>query len=116
MSAPLPMTFTTTCDIYRVGTNPPSAPAVSGVKCHLEGRFRNIKTAATYTHIMYVPIDTDIRDGFGGGTQNDSLYVPDKSGTQFKTVFVERIRWGAGNDYLRVYLTRQIPAFPTNQL
>jgi hypothetical protein len=106
----------TTCDIYRVGTSPPAVPAVAGVKCTLEGRFRNIKTTATYTHIMYVPINTDIRDGFGGGTQNDSVYVPDKNGTQFKTVFVERVRTGIGGDQLRVFLTRQIPSFPTQNL
>ncbi len=116
MAVPLPIPFTTTCDIYRVGTNPPAAPAVAGVKCHLEGRFRNIKTTTTYTHVMYVPIDTDIRDGFGGGTQNDSVYVPDKNGTQFKSVFVERVRAGGGSECLRVYLARQVPNFPTNQL
>ena len=99
----------TTFDIYRSGSSPPSAPSVAGVSGALTPAPRNLKTLLVYTHWIDVPLATDVRAG-------DSLYVPDKNGTKFAVQQYERIRFGGGNDYKRVYLLRQAVTWPSQNL
>jgi hypothetical protein len=111
MSFPLP--FNATCDIYRNGNGPPSPPDVVGVSGNLVGRGVNLKPIDPYTHWIDVPLATDIRAWSPGP---DTIYVPDMTGTPFLVVKVVRVRTGSGNDYKRVYLNRQAPTWPTDQL
>jgi hypothetical protein len=106
-----PLATNTTCDIYRSGNGPPAAPDEAGVAGTLQPRARNIKTNAVYTHWFDLPLLTDVRFG----ASPDTLYVPDKNGTPFLVVAVERVRFGAG-DYKRAYLNRQAVSWPSNQL
>jgi hypothetical protein len=124
----------TTCDVYRNGNAPPAAPDVAGVKCLLTPDFANGHTAALqntttlrWTHVLLVGPGVDVRDGytvsnvtFGeegvDGTVNDFVYVPNKNGTKFGVIFVERVGLGTGGDVKRVYLQRYQPAWPTNNL
>ena len=60
-----------------------------------------------FTHVLTVARDVDIRDGGRLDSQGlqgvqDSIYVPNQSGTKFTVLWVERL----GN-YKRVYLQRQ---------
>ena len=118
LSIPLNVTL----DIYRNGSPPPpSPPDVAGVKGHLVQRFGNIKPPGsatnpfgTYTHVLYVDIGTDIRDGSTGGA--DLIYVPNKSGTKFVVVWVARAGRGTAQDAKVVYLTRNQPIWPTADL
>jgi hypothetical protein len=123
----------TTCDVYRNGNAPPAAPDVAAVKGFLTADFGGPHTAAMttttsvrWTHVLLVPPGTDLRDGYGPGsvigqetidtTKNDWVYVPDKNGTKFAVIFVERLGRGTSQDCLRAYLQRQVPAWPTSQL
>jgi hypothetical protein len=121
------MPANTTCDIYRVGNSPPSAPDVAGVKCFLVPKFsagHHARWGGTapynYTHILYVDYTTDIRDAYNAGAipaTMDTVYIPDKtSKTSWLVVFVERVSRGTGLDHKRVYLRRQGPAWPTNDV
>src|SRR5260370_11330232 len=104
----------TTCDVYHQGNAPPSPPDVPGLAVFLQGRFRNIKPISSggpYTHVMHVPIGADVRSG-----NNERVYIPDKNGTKFNVVFVQRIRAGGANDYKEVYLNRQVVTWPSNNL
>jgi hypothetical protein len=59
---------------------------------------------------MDLPLSTDVRTG-------DWLHVPNKAtGTKFAVQVFQRIRIGGGNDYKRVYLNRQTPPWPTQNL
>jgi hypothetical protein len=117
----LPFASNTTCDIYRSGRLPPSAPDVAAVKCVLVANFfsglehgESDTAVYRYSHWMFVDLATDVRDdyGFGGHSSNpDTVCVPDKNGTQFIVIFVERKR--TGTDYLKVYLQRKaIASYP----
>jgi hypothetical protein len=104
----------TTCDVYHQGNAPPSPPDVAAVPVFLQGRFRNLKPTATvgpYTHVMHVAIGVDVRSG-----NNERVYIPNKNGTLFDVVFVQRIRAGGGNDYKEVYLNRQAVNWPSDNL
>ncbi len=129
------MQTNTTCDVYRFGAAPPAAPSVAAVKIFLEPNFEpshevgigagaGITTAFRWTHVALCPLGTDIRDGYVTGTPNaesaaanwDSVYVPDKNGTPFVVIFAERIGYGTGNDFKKVYLQRGTPPWPTGNL
>jgi hypothetical protein len=114
----LPVT-NTTCDIYRFGNSPPAAPDVPGVVCYLEEHARNIKPlgAATpqYSHVLRVGASTDVRDT-GNVDGQDRAYVPDRNGTLFLVQWVARVARGTALDHKIVYLLRQNPTFPTNDL
>jgi hypothetical protein len=118
-----------TGDVYRAGNAPPAAPDVAGVALTLSPHFAEAHRAQTtsgttlrWTHVALCPLGADVRDGYAGGlagetdSNPDSVYVPDKNGTKFLVVFVERVRPVGGDDYLRVFLQRQTPPWPTNQL
>jgi hypothetical protein len=100
----------TTCDIYRNGNAPPAAPDVAGVKCYLapdwaSGHVAALQASTTgrWTHVLLVGPSVDIRDaylpsqlgadGFGLNS-NDWVYVPDKNGTKFAVIYVERLGRG----------------------
>jgi hypothetical protein len=117
----LPIPANVTLDIYRSGNAPPNPPDVAGVRGHLFEKFGNIKPPGSatmpygsYTHVLYVDVGTDIRDGAGGGT--DKVYVPNQSGTQFSVVWVARQGRGTSLDLKLVYLTRVLPNWPTADL
>jgi hypothetical protein len=126
----------TTCDIYRNAHSPPAAPDVAAVPILLEPDFRSSHEAATissstssrWTHQALCDVSTDIRDGYqgpGGGSQagqevvpsgQDHVWVPDKNGTPFEVIFVERVGQGTDGDCLRVFLQRKAPTWPTSNL
>lgn len=118
----LPATANNTCDIYRGGRSPPSAPDVAGVPCVLIPQFemgqeRERNPALHCSHIMLVDLAVDVRDRGVPATLTydqancDSVYIPDKNGTRFFVVWVERTSWGAAGDARRVYLQRIWGAF-----
>jgi hypothetical protein len=124
----------TTCDIYRQGNAPPSAPDVAGVLGFLAPDFApshlaNVtiggsgSTAWRWTHVLLVGPAVDVRDGYAGTPGGETapsgwdwVYVPDHTGTKFAVVFVERLGRGTTQDCKRVYLQRQAPTWPTNNL
>jgi hypothetical protein len=131
----LPIKTNTTCDIYRSSHAPPAAPDVAGVAINLESTFGpphlsatvNASTASRWTHIALCDTSIDIRDAYNGGGGTvvgqdgyaatfDSVYVPDKNGTKFAVVFVERVGYNSGQDFFRVYLQRAAPTWPTANL
>lgn len=125
---PLPMPPNTTCDIYRFGTAPPAAPAVAAVPVYLwpdwragqeQGDRSGMLDPLVWTHILLVDTSVDIRDAYTGSmgrTEQDSVYIPDQNGTQFKVTFIERVGRQEAQDHKRVYLDRQTPAWPTNEI
>ena len=116
----------TTCDVYRVGVSPPTAPSVAGVSCSLTGiypqgleRGEGDPLDLKYTHRMLVDMSADIRDDYDAGTiggNQDVVYVPDQTGTGFSVVFTEIVDLGMPWQHKRVYLVRLGPSYPTNQL
>ena len=118
---PLPMPANTTCDIYRSGNAPPSAPDVPGVKCFLMPYGQSSLTTPNFTHILYVDATVDIRDNFiastfSAGGSADNLYIPNQNGTKFTVVLVRRYGKGTTSDHKRVLLARQAPTWPTNDV
>ncbi len=122
----LPIAPNTTCDIYRVGAAPPTAPDVAGVPCFLtcdwrggqEAGDRQLKTLA-WTHVMLVAVNVDLRDSYVGSTAmstQDTVFIPDQGGTSFRVVFIERVQRGTPHEHKRVFLERQLPTWPTNEL
>jgi hypothetical protein len=125
---PLPIPANTTCDIYRTGNAPPAAPNVPGVPCYLrpdwragqaEGTRTGLPAGLTWTHVLLVDVAIDIRDRYVGTLADmvqDSVWIPDKNGTQFVVTFVERVGRGTSLDHKRVYVDRAAPAWPTNDI
>ena len=122
----LPFTPNVTCDVYRSGNAPPAAPDVAGLAGHLTLAFpegyeiAEGVTTERYTHMLRVDLAADVRDsatGFGssGGTA-DTVYVPDKNGTQFLVMGVIRSAYGSAQDHRIVYLRRGTTGWPTSYL
>jgi hypothetical protein len=117
----------TTCDIYRHGNTPPSAPDVPGVVCALEPKGQSTLTTPDYTHVLLVSPTTDIRDDFSPGTLTagpnaDTVWIPNKNGTSFTVILVRRKARGTTMDHKQVLLMREkgsgspsVP-WPTNDL
>jgi hypothetical protein len=125
----LPIAPNTTCDIYRTGRAPPAAPDVAGVNIFLTANYeRRMETGEgeavgyRYTHVMSCDISVDVRDSISnmtvpGTAVNDVVYVPNRNGTPFSVRFVEiRNRSSPALVHKRVYLDRQQPTWPTNNL
>lgn len=122
---PLPVPANTTCDIFRNGAMPPlNPPAVADVPCFLKPDWRGGQeagersvSALAWTHVMLVDVSVDIRDGYIGGMSyaaQDAVYIPDDTATKFNVIFIERVR--TAPEHKRVYLDRQGPTWPTNDL
>jgi hypothetical protein len=111
----------TTCDVYIDPNAPAAAPDTAGVSICLQADFRQGSEASEgsqtwrWTHLMFCVDTVDVRDGWPSGTAN-RVYVPDKNGTRFDVVFVERVNRGTPQSYLRVFLKRNTPTWPTAQL
>ena len=122
----LPIAANTTCDIYRFGTSPPSAPSIAGVPCSLRSDWRGGQEAgdrqistAVWTHIMLVDAGVDLRDAYTGQMnmqQQDTVCIPDMTATQYGVVFIEHVQAGGPNEHKRVYLDRKQPNWPSNDL
>jgi hypothetical protein len=121
----IPIQPNTTCDVYRSGTAPPAAPAVAGVACYLQpdwpgGQEHGDRGAQlAWTHVMLVDAGVDLRDAYTGAmtrVNQDTVYVPDKNGTAFTVVFIERVHRNQATDHKRIYLDRQTPGWPTSEL
>ena len=122
----IPLSASTTCDIYRSGTGPPAPPAVAAVPCSLSANYGlGLEAGETsagiyrFDHTMLVAPTTDVRDDYNIGTIGvgmDSVYIPDKNGTQFKVTFVERHGKGTASDHKKVYLVRQAVTWPSINL
>ncbi len=122
----IPMPANRTFDLFHQGTWP-NPPDIAGAHGYLTPDFRGgqeggDRGGATWTHIMLVEPDLDVRDGYYGlgtfqPTSADTLYIPDKDGTGLVVVFIERIQVGTANEHKRLYLDRLNPPFwPTNDL
>jgi hypothetical protein len=123
----IPFVPNNTCDIYRAGVAPPTAPSIAGVPCYLKPDWvagqehgdRPTSNVLVWTHIMYVDNTVDIRDmyiGVENVAAKDSVWIPTKNDTRFNVVFVELVNKGMPSVHKRVYLDRQQPPWPTNNL
>ncbi|HYV40105.1 MAG TPA: hypothetical protein VE988_30745 [Gemmataceae bacterium] len=123
----LPFLPNTTCDIYHTGNAPPAAPDVPGVQCYLIGDFyRRTESGegdaadGRFTHTMLVALATDVRDDYDSGvfgTGQDTVFVPDKNGTEFDVRFVEVKSRNTPGAHKKVYLDRCLPpSWPTSDL
>jgi hypothetical protein len=122
-----PYHINTTCDIYRSGNAPPTAPDVAAVPIAFHGDWEKGQAAGTrnkpnlvYTHKAHMEISVDIRDcyiGASGDTTQDTLYIPDKNGVSYKVVFVARVNRNTPYDHFNVYLSRNPgPTWPTDNV
>lgn len=132
----LPMPANVTVDIYRTAS--PSTPYTlgaagpAGVKGFLKpyvgpGR-HGTASWLKWTHILYLPPDTDVRDAYNSqldparnNTIADTIILKDSDTpakkTAFYVVFVEVALRGTAFDHLRVYLDRFQPsAWPIDAL
>jgi hypothetical protein len=115
-----------TMDVYRAGNAPPAAPDVAGVPCRVKADYRRgleagegNSAAQRFTHIALVLLGADVRDDYNLGTVGagaDTVFIPDRNGTPFKVIFVERRLRGTEHDHKRVYLARQTPPWPTDEV
>ena len=124
----IPVQPNTTCDIYRFGAMPPAAPSVAGVACYLRPDWRAGQeqgdrggglAVIVWTHLLLVDAGVDIRDAYTGAMgriEQDTVYIPDQNGTAFKVNFIERVHRKEAEDHKRVYLDRQTPAWPTDEV
>jgi hypothetical protein len=100
---------------------------VPGVPCYLKPiymqgleRGEGDSTSLKYTHSLLVDVTADIRDAYNLqviGATYDTVYIPDKNGTAWIVVFTEMVDIGvAAYQHKRVYITRKLPTYPTNNL
>ena len=106
----------------------PADPDVAGVACFLKPDFIKGQEAGerggagnslTWTHVMLIDTSVDIRDGYIGVSNvmvQDTVYIPNKNGTKFFVTFIERMHRGLPAEHKKVYLDRQLPNWPTNNL
>jgi hypothetical protein len=118
----LPVAANVSVDIYRNGTGPMDPPALDGVPGFLQPAYDQA-AAGQYTHVLLLAPDVDVRDGYRGAGVTpagfDHVYYPAATGpteTKFNVVFVERVQRGTAQDHKRVYLDRQQPSWPTDDL
>jgi hypothetical protein len=114
-----------TCDVYRSGQGPGGVPAVAGVKIYVVPRFRNIKGnfagLFAYTHVLYVPLNTDIRDGWNGfaAIGGDTLFLPNGGTTTWRLKLIvqfvcrRRASKQGQSDFLEVYCQSSQANYPT---
>ena len=130
----LPIATNTTGDIYRSANAPPAAPDVAGVAIYLASDWRashqaaNVAASTVYrwTHFALLDVGVDLRDCYAGPAGSptkipgeeaspagpaDSIWIPDKNGTQFYVIFVERVGLGTESDHQRAYLQRGVPTW-----
>lgn len=126
----LPFSATHTCDIYRGTTSPPAAPDVAGVPCVIRPNFvagqeagdrGGGATALTWTHLLLVALDTDIRDGYTADsafdiTAADHVFVPDQTGQECTVRFVEVVGKGTPTAHKRAYIDRRRATYPMSDL
>jgi hypothetical protein len=124
----LPLVPNTTCDIYRAGVTPPAAPAAGNIRCHFRpapapaaAKLETPVGTILYTHVLLVEAAVDIRDPYvgagGSGSPEDGVYVPAGAASpRYQVVFVDRVGRGGPNDHKRVFLERQAPAWPSDNL
>lgn len=122
----LPIQTNATCDIYRNGNAPPAAPDVAAVAGLLVPDWRRGQEAGdrgspwlSWTHVLLVGPTVDIRDlytGTAGSAAQDMVYIPDQNGTPFLVTFIELVQRGSPDVHKRVYLDRQTPTWPTDEL
>ena len=104
-----------------------AAPDVAAVSCLLQPDYARGRAtifsdpSKAWTHTLLVALATDVRDGWSAGVPLqpgafDRVYVPDQNGTPFSVVFVERVGRGTAQDGKRVYLRREQPTYPTNEV
>jgi len=111
----------TTYDFYISPNDAPAAPDKCAIKAHLEAEFEMATQHAQndanfrWTHGMYVQDTEDIRDTWPANPAN-KVYIPDKTATAFLVVFVETLNRNTPQQYKRVFLRRQSPHWPTDQL
>lgn len=118
-----PFPSNNTADIYRAGTAPPSAPAISGVRILIVANkscpTHDAEDALGYSHFALVAATLDVRDNksdaFTLGSP-DILYVPDKNGTPFKVNHVELRSRNTPSEHKKLYLDRGTPPWPTNDV
>ncbi|MEI7685258.1 MAG: hypothetical protein WCL32_09540 [Planctomycetota bacterium] len=117
---PLPLPANVRFDLFRWGFGPPDLPEAASVAGHLEGAYdegqRTVDAANVFrfTHVLLIDGAVHIHDDFDAFTASgmrDAIYVPDAAGTPFDVVYVERC-----SGFLRVFLNRRAPAWPTNEL
>ena len=68
---------------------------------------------------MLIDVSVDLRDSYTGQSLHmtqDAVYVPDKNGTRFRVIFIERVQRGTPHEHKRVYLDRHAPTWPSNEL
>jgi len=124
----MPVIANTKCDLYRNGNSPPANPDVAGIPIQLRpawvsgqesGDRPGLTRAMTFTHVAYCDSAADVRDAYTGDcgfVEQDSIYVPDQSGTKFRVVFVELVGRSLSNEHFRLWLDRQQPNWPTHDL
>jgi hypothetical protein len=111
----------TTYDFYIDPNDAPAMPDKQGIQCHLEAEFEmatqhsQLDPTFRWTHRMYVQDSEDIRDNWPG-TPANKVYIPDKTGTPFLVVFVEVLHRNTPQQYKRVFLKRQAPGWPTDNV
>jgi hypothetical protein len=123
----LPIAANTTGDLYRAGNSPPATPDAAALAVYLQPSYalgleageHVDERALKFTHLLLVDAGVDIRDDYGLsgiGSNADSIYIPDRNGTLFSVLFVERRQRGTPQDHKRVYLRRSTPGWPTTEL
>jgi hypothetical protein len=108
----LPLAPNVTVDIFRHGGGPGGTPAVAALAAYLTPRGNSNVTTAFYTHLLYVPSATDIRDAYvpgslTPGSSPDVVYYPaGGSGNPYTVVLVREWNIGGALDHIEVLLVK----------
>jgi hypothetical protein len=131
----LPMPANVNVTVYRTAN--PGAPYTFGAQVYASlpgylvpvvhtGRFGSA-TWLKWTHMLMVGPGNDIRDAYNSqldpardNTKADTIVLQDSvnqtNPTAYYVVFVEQIGRGTASEYLRVYLDRFAPTWPSDAL
>jgi hypothetical protein len=109
---PLPFPSNVSVDIFRAGNGPGGVPATAALACYLTPKGQSTLTTPYYTHNLYLPTGTDIRDNFQAGSlvagaNSDAVYIPSGgAGTLYTVVLVREWNIGGPLDHLEALLIR----------
>jgi hypothetical protein len=124
----IPYVPNTTCDIFHPphvqGVDPPDE---AGLPIYLIGSWEEgqenavrANSSLMYTHKAHMDITADIRDPYKGQdfavAATDLIFVPDQHGTKFRVAFVDRVNRELASNHKLVFLDRQTPIWPTNNV
>jgi hypothetical protein len=119
--------FNTTFDFYLAPNVPWTNAIITSQPCHLDSEFEmatqhshGSNPSFRWTHVMCIQENQQVQDTWPDNPANyvtcPAANAADQQPTPFLVVFVETVNRNTPQEYKRVFLQRQTPIWPSNDL